>query len=550
MRRTFHAAAAVALCSGLFTMPAAAGSALPGSPAAAGSAVRRLPVTPAGQVLVVQANLQDSVRQADARDTRDLDNFARLLAEKTPVAPDALLLTEILGPGARHLANALSRATGQHYRAEVAGERSAFLPDGAVRENAIILNTGTMSAAARGGFERVQDEDQAYVVAARRDGTLRVPLVAAHPGGDPAPAAGWLADRFAREDGVTVLGGDFRAGRCAVPAEDQAIGCEPQAFWADLTGPRAYTDAYFERGDAQARRHSGYVFTRGDVLKAAIDTDMPDVSDCKAAFDAGRSHTADRDCRAAYYADEPFGWALLGAARDEQQSVVPAKLALDHCELAVRTADVMARVVNNTAAPLSRPVRVSAPEPLTATPAEAALDVPAGQAKNVIVTVTAPRDTEPGEHTVTVTIGGEKREIPVTVTEDCVEPKVYATSFHSGFGPELAVDGDIATYWHSEYQPPHPLPQSITLNLGETRQVSALDYQPRFDGNLNGTILDYKVYLSTDGRTFTEVTSGSWAADARLKSASFEAADARYVRLEGSRASGGSYLSAAEVTVR
>ncbi|TLF84565.1 hypothetical protein FE391_03470 [Nonomuraea sp. KC401] len=541
MRRTYHAAAAVAICSGLFTTPAAS---------AAGSVSARLPATPAGQVLVVQANLQDSVRQADARDTRDLDNFARRLAEKAPAAPDALLLTEVLGPGARHLAHALSRATGQRYRAEVAGERSAFLPDGAVRQNAIILNTRTMTAAARGGFERVQDEDQAYVVAARRDGTLRVPLVAAHPGGDPAPAAAWLADRFAREDGVTVLGGDFRAGRCAVPAQDQTIGCEPQAFWADLTGPRAYTDAYFERGDAQARPHSGYVFARGDVLKAAIDTDMPDVSDCKAAFDAGRSHAADRDCRDAYYADEPFGWALLGAARDEQQSVIPAKLALDHCELAVRTTGVMARVVNNSGAPLSRPVRVTAPEPLTAAPEQATLDVPAGQAANVVVTVTAPRDTEPGEHRVTVTIGSTEQEIPVTVTEECVEPKAYASSFHAGFGPELAVDDDIATHWHSEYQPPHPLPQSITLNLGDTKRISAVDYQPRFDGNLNGTILDYKVYLSTDGQTFTEVADGSWAADARLKTASFEAADARYVRLEGTRASGGPYLSAAEVSVR
>ncbi|TDC08430.1 hypothetical protein E1267_10475 [Nonomuraea longispora] len=541
MRRTYHAAAAVAICSGLFTTPAAS---------AAGSVSARLPATPAGQVLVVQANLQDSVRRADARDTRDLDNFARRLAERAPAAPDALLLTEVLGPGARHLANVLSRATGQRYRAEVAGERSAFLPDGAVRQNAIILNTRTMTAAARGGFERVQDEDQAYVVAARRDGTLRVPLVAAHPGGDPAPAAALLADRFAREDGVTVLGGDFRAGRCAVPARDQTIGCEPQAFWGDLTGPRAYTDAYFERGDAQARPHSGYVFARGDVLKAAIDTDMPDVSDCKAAFDAGRSHAADRDCRDAYYADEPFGWALLGAARDEQQSVIPAKIALDHCELAVRTTGVMARVVNNSGAPLSRPVRVTAPEPLTAAPEQATLDVPAGQAANVVVTVTAPRDTEPGEHRVTVAIGSTEQEIPVTVTEECVEPKAYASSFHAGFGPELAVDDDIATHWHSEYQPPHPLPQSITLNLGETKRISAVDYQPRFDGNLNGTILDYKVYLSTDGQTFTEAADGSWAADARLKTASFEAADARYVRLEGTRASGGPYLSAAEVSVR
>ncbi|GGS70820.1 discoidin domain-containing protein [Nonomuraea spiralis] len=95
------------------------------------------------------------------------------------------------------------------------------------------------------------------------------------------------------------------------------------------------------------------------------------------------------------------------------------------------------------------------------------------------------------------------------------------------------MDGDIATFWHSEYSPPTPLPQSL-----------------RFDGNLNGTILDHKVYVSTDGQTFTQVAAGTWAGDARLKTAAFPAVDARYVRLEGTRASGGSYLSAAEVTAR
>jgi hypothetical protein len=125
---------------------------------------------------------------------------------------------------------------------------------------------------------------------------------------------------------------------------------------------------------------------------------------------------------------------------------------------------------------------------------------------------------------------------------------VYASSFHAGFGPERAVDGDIGTFWHSEYSPPTPLPQSITLNLGEVKQISKIDYQPRFDGNLNGTILDHKVYVSTDGQTFTKVAAGTWALDARLNTATFEAVQAPYVRLEGHRASGGSYLSAAEVS--
>ncbi|WP_219509807.1 discoidin domain-containing protein [Nonomuraea ceibae] len=534
--RHLRIAAATALALGALAVPAT------GAP--------RLPATPAGQVLVVQAGLQDSVRPADARDTRDLDTFARRLAGKVPAAPDALVLTEVLGPGARRLATKLSQATGYRYRVMAAGERTAFLPDGAVRENAVILNTDTMLAEQPGGFHRVQDEDQAYVAAARRDGTLRVPLLAAHPGGDPATAVPQLADRFPRARGqVTVLGGDFRAGRCATPSADQAAGCAPQAFWSSLTGPGAYSDALFDKGDAHTRPLTGYLFARGDVLAAGYDRDLPDVAACKAAFDAGRSGTAPPACRSDYYADAPFSWALLAAGRDVQQAVTPARIALDHCELAVRVADVVVRAVNNTGEPVSLPVTVDAPAPLAAT-APAALDVPAGQGGGVVVKVTAPRDTPPGEHRLTVRAGSETTEVPVTVTETCSEPAVYATSFHAGNGPELAVDGDIATFWHSEYQPLTPLPQSITLNLGETRQVSALDYQPRFDGNLNGTILDYHVYVSADGREFTKVASGSWALDARLKTAAFPAVTARYVRLEGTRGHNGQYLSAAEITPR
>ncbi|WP_234379971.1 discoidin domain-containing protein [Streptomyces sp. CMB-StM0423] len=56
------------------------------------------------------------------------------------------------------------------------------------------------------------------------------------------------------------------------------------------------------------------------------------------------------------------------------------------------------------------------------------------------------------------------------------------------------------------------------------------------------------MYVSADGREFTEVAAGTWDRDARLKTASFAAADARYVRLEAHTASGGSHASAAEVT--
>ncbi|MBB6548251.1 discoidin domain-containing protein [Nonomuraea rubra] len=543
MRKSVYVAAVLALVP-LGAVPAAGSTTAP-----------KLPRTPAGQVLVVHANLQDSVRPADAADTTDLENFAARLAAKVPAAPDALVLNEVLGPGARRLASSLSRATGYRYRVEVAGERGAFQADGSVRETAIILNADTMTGSRPSGYERVQDEDQAYAGAARRDGTLRVPLLAVHPGGDPATATAAFtalaAAKFPQAQ-VPVLGGDFRAARCAVPTVDQPIGCAPQAFWADLTGAKAYSDALFDKADAQSRSHSGYLFARGQVLSAGLDTaydaDLPDRAACKPSFDAGRPRSAPSACRAAYYADAPFGWAVLAAGLPVQESVTPSRVALDHCELAVRQAEVAARVVNNTGEAISRPLEVTAQAPLTATPATGTLDVPAGQAATAVVKITAPRDTPPGEHRITVRAGDHTAEVPVTVTEGCTEPQVYASSFHAGFGPERAVDGDIGTFWHSEYSPPTPLPQSITLNLGEVKQVSKLDYQPRFDGNLNGTVLDYKVYVSTDGQTFSEVATGTWALDARLKTATFGAVEARYVRLEGHRASGGSYLSAAEVS--
>jgi len=57
------------------------------------------------------------------------------------------------------------------------------------------------------------------------------------------------------------------------------------------------------------------------------------------------------------------------------------------------------------------------------------------------------------------------------------------------------------------------------------------------------------VHVSADGRTYTEVARGTWVTDARLKTVTFPPVEARCVRLEALSASGGSYASAAEVTV-
>ncbi|KRV49104.1 hypothetical protein AQ490_21660 [Wenjunlia vitaminophila] len=509
--------------------------------------------------LVVSANLQDAIRGADARDTRDLDTFVRRLTASTPQAPDVLLLTEVLGPGAQRVAQRLEATTGDQYQVLAAPGRSAFLSDGAVRESAIVLNTSTMRVVRDAAFVRVQGEDQVSAVVAERGTDLRLPVVSAHAAGDPLPAVeelhahlSQLAASVDDGDAVPVLGGDHRASRCVEQAAYQAVDCAPQPFWTALTTTHGYDDALFDRSGAETVRHSGYVFARGAVIDAGLDTsyarDLPDSTVCKDAFDSGRSSSASPECRAGYYADAPFGWAVVGVGEPVRRAVVPSRIALDHCELGTRHAAALARVVNTTGEDVTDQVRVVAPAALSVTPESGELSVPAGEARTLPLRVSAPQDTPAGTHEVAVTIGDLETRLTVSLPQACDEAPVTATSYHSGFPPTHATDGDINTFWHSEYSPPTPLPQSITLNLRETRQVSTLTYQPRFDGNLNGTIRDYTVYTSTDGRTFTEVASGTWTVDARLKSVTFPPVDARYVRLEALSASGGSYASAAEVT--
>lgn len=123
-----------------------------------------------------------------------------------------------------------------------------------------------------------------------------------------------------------------------------------------------------------------------------------------------------------------------------------------------------------------------------------------------------------------------------------------ATSAHDGYPALAAVDGVLSTIWHDEFAPQAPLPQSITIDLGAARPVDGITYQPRLDASTTGTITAYQVEVSADGTTFTPAASGSWPDDRSLKSVSFAARPARYVRLVASAGDGG-YASAAEVSI-
>jgi galactose oxidase len=114
-----------------------------------------------------------------------------------------------------------------------------------------------------------------------------------------------------------------------------------------------------------------------------------------------------------------------------------------------------------------------------------------------------------------------------------------------------AIDGNKATFWHSEYWPATvPLPHSITIDMHATNQVSGLTYLPRQDQLSNGNIGQYSISISSDGTNWgTPVVTGTWADDKTLKTAVFSGVSGRYVRMTALTEAGnrGPFSSAAEI---
>ena len=107
------------------------------------------------------------------------------------------------------------------------------------------------------------------------------------------------------------------------------------------------------------------------------------------------------------------------------------------------------------------------------------------------------------------------------------------------------LDGKDSTIWHSQWSGAVPAPPHwIVLDLGDTMSVQKLFYLPRQD-NDNGTITNYRVSVSMDGRDFEKVDEGVWNKDKTEKTASFSAVQARYIKLEGYE----SFASCAEINI-
>jgi hypothetical protein len=180
-----------------------------------------------------------------------------------------------------------------------------------------------------------------------------------------------------------------------------------------------------------------------------------------------------------------------------------------------------------------------------------------GQNAPVSWQVTAPAGATPGRYVASLSVTYREAGLRWIVAADVpvyleVVPQsrmtATAMSAQGGYPASAAIDGDPNTLWHTSWSPRVYPPQSITFTLGDPYSVRGLLYLPRQDGNPNGVITRYQVFVSSDGNTFTQVASGNWALDKTLKRVDFPATGAQYVRLEAD-AGGGDYVSAAEINV-
>jgi hypothetical protein len=115
-----------------------------------------------------------------------------------------------------------------------------------------------------------------------------------------------------------------------------------------------------------------------------------------------------------------------------------------------------------------------------------------------------------------------------------------------------AFDGSAATFWHTQWQGAQPAPpHEIVIDLGARYALSALRYTPRNDGNQNGMVGQYEVYVSDSKTDFgAAVATGTFGASATPTRVSFAAKPGRFVRFRAlAEQHGKAYTAVAELDV-
>ena len=131
---------------------------------------------------------------------------------------------------------------------------------------------------------------------------------------------------------------------------------------------------------------------------------------------------------------------------------------------------------------------------------------------------------------------------------------VSVDSFQGGNEATLAFDNNLNTFWHTAWgtnEPKHP--HTIVIDMINIYQVTAITYNARSDGNSNGMVKDYEVYLSTDGTNWGgAVVTGQFKNTTAMQIAKLNTpTPGRYLKLVAkSEINNNAWTSAAEIGIQ
>ena len=107
-----------------------------------------------------------------------------------------------------------------------------------------------------------------------------------------------------------------------------------------------------------------------------------------------------------------------------------------------------------------------------------------------------------------------------------------ADSWQAANPPSNVLDGSTSTFWHTEYTPAlNALPHNITIDMQKVLNLNGLVYTPRQDGSSNGNIGQHQVYVSSDNKTWSTISLGTFLDDSEVKTIPFTTTPARYLRI-------------------
>jgi len=128
---------------------------------------------------------------------------------------------------------------------------------------------------------------------------------------------------------------------------------------------------------------------------------------------------------------------------------------------------------------------------------------------------------------------------------------ITADNHHPNHAPQLAIDDNPSTIWHTNWEPMAQPPHHLILDLKKSVRMAGLTYLPRQDMT-NGRIARCQIYVSADGENWGRpVAEDTWPNDAAPKTLRFsEPQDARFVKLVAlSEVNGQPYTSVAEIGI-